>query len=140
LVSIGEIIDEVFRLIPAPSNLFEWTWTGIGVLFSAAFSRVNNQGLDEALQDTNCWKEKLGKIGKWLGSRLLHFIHHWWAGLLFVIYCGTTAFYEGMPKIPFPELYWLGVGMFLEDAVYHTAASFKDGIMNKIIRSLSRVK
>ena len=95
--------------------------------------------MDEAIENTEVWHKKFGLTLQWFLNRLLHFVHHWWIGMLFVLYCGTTSYYLGMPLIPSPELYWIGFGMFVEDALYHTSASFKNGLMSKITSYISKI-
>jgi len=86
-------------LIPVPTNLLEWLWLCLGITFGRAFGKK----FDLEIQETE-WFKKLKPWQKWLIRRLLDFTHHWWIGLLLVVYLSHI-----------PELYWFGWGLFYDD-------------------------
>jgi len=137
-MDLGEILSELVKMIPVPKTFFELAWTGIGWLFAASFAQFNNTDFDtyvekklgikngeQPISDSTWWK--------WFGERLLHFVHHWWIGALLMIYFGPVAYYLDMPKIFVPEIFWFGVGAFMEDLQHHIRASARDGLISKIM-------
>jgi len=50
------------------------------------------------------WFAKRSVGTKWLLRRLLDALHHWWIGALLMLYFSSI-----------PEIYWLGVGLFVDD-------------------------
>lgn len=84
-------------VVPTPASLLEWTWFLIGLTLGRAF-----KGCDYQLQQTE-WFKKQGKFTQWTIKRLLDFLHHFWIGLLLVVYA------------PYPELIWLGWALFVDD-------------------------
>jgi len=56
---------------------------------------------------------------RYLVDRFLHFLHHYWIGLLLMAY-----------GLCHEEVFWFGYGLFVEDAAYHTriTATIKRGI------------
>jgi len=99
-------------LLPIPQTLFEITWTLIGWLLARAFAKVDKKGLDEAILEYVEKKEytKNEAFMRWLGERSLHFLHHFWMGLLLIAY---------YPVHGCPELMWFGLGLFAEDGCFH---------------------
>lgn len=102
-------LDKLAEWLPVPDNLFDLTWTLIGIQLGATFGKINQKGMgiDEYIKDH-------GKFKGWtrfVVERVLHFLHHYWLGLLLIIY---------YPQHQTPELMWLGLGLFLEDSFYHT--------------------
>jgi len=85
--------------IPIPATLLEVLWFFLGITFGRAFGKK----LDCEIQATD-WFKKRTVITRWILRRLLDFTHHWWIGLLLVVY---------FPHIT--ELYWFGWGLFYDD-------------------------
>jgi len=109
-------MSSIIEILPVPTTLFEWTFTIIGWQLGDAFSKHDNIGLDEAL----IAKTKIGKLKgftKFLVKRLLHFIHHYWIGLLLMVFCLPNNWPD--PNWWQGALYWFGYGLFIEDGQYH---------------------
>ena len=103
-------------LLPVPKTLFEWTFAVIGWQLGNAFSKQDSVGLDEALMASTFFGKCKG-FAKFLVKRLLHFLHHYWIGLLLMVFClpvnwPNPLWWQG-------ALYWLGYGMFVEDSGFH---------------------
>jgi hypothetical protein len=84
--------------IPAPTTLIEITWFLIGITFARGFGKK----FDLTIKAT-AWYKSLSPIPKWLIESLLNSTHHFWIGLLLMIY------------ITRPEIYWLGAGIAVDD-------------------------
>lgn len=84
--------------IPVPTDLLSVTWFLIGFCFGRGFGKQ----LDQEIQLTE-WSKKRHPILRWFIKRLLDTIHHFWIGLLLMLYA------------PSPEIYWFGVGLFVDD-------------------------
>ena len=98
--------------IPWPDTLFQVTWALIGFTFARAFGKQ----LDQDIQSSHWFKSLQGSQSliwgivppELLGNlilRLLDFLHHFWMGLLLMIYYPASS-----------ELYWVGWGLVLDDA------------------------
>lgn len=76
-----------------------WLWLGIGLMLSRSLGK----GCDQSIQQSD-WFENLGPFWKWLAKSLLDFLHHWWMGLILVVY-----YPDSVPIV------WFGWGMFIDD-------------------------
>ena len=85
--------------IPLPVTLIEITWFFIGLSFARGFAK----NLDQTVQKSE-WFMNKRPIIQWFTERLLDSLHHYWMGLLFMVYSNGMV-----------ELYWLGVGIFVDD-------------------------
>jgi len=101
------------ELLPVPKSLFDFTFALIGWGLGSAFGG----GFDEEFLE----KIKENKA-KWIICRILHFFHHYWIGLLLLVFCGAAVSdwsavfgMNGMLR----ALYWIGYGLFVEDGQYH---------------------
>jgi len=83
--------------IPLPETLLQVTWFLIGFFAGRAGAKTDNTVKESE------WFKKQNKTVQSAISGLLDFTHHFWMGLLLMTY----AIY--------PEMYWLGVGLFVDD-------------------------
>jgi len=99
-------LDVIINLLPTPHTLFELTWVLIGIQLGKSFGVINQSGMgvDEYVRANG----KLKGWTKFIVDRVLHFTHHYFIGLLLIVY-----------PIPYPEFKWFGLGLFLEDGGYH---------------------
>jgi len=81
-----------------PVTFEQFVWLGIGLCFARGFGKR----FDEDIKNSE-WFKKLNGWKRWIVERLLDFTHHWWVGALLMLYS------------PYPQLYWFGVGIFLDD-------------------------
>jgi hypothetical protein len=95
------------ELLPIPVTLFEICWSVIGFQLARAFGKRLDEDILKQLEEL---KEKHPRLYKarWFIERLLHFIHHWWIGLLLILYTPRTC-----------PLFWIGYGFAIEDGGYH---------------------
>jgi len=84
--------------IPAPETLLQITWTLIGFMFARSFKNI-----DHFIKESE-WYAALDKLGQFLVGGILDFFHHFWMGLLIMIYYPQPQ-----------ECYWFGYGLFLDD-------------------------
>lgn len=94
--------------IPTPQTLEQATWFVIGFLFARAFGKK----LDYELQDTEWFKKQHGLV-QWIIKRSLDFLHHFWIGLLIVLYAEQLVGFIGLAD-PAP-LIWFAYGLILDD-------------------------
>lgn len=91
--------------LPTPENLVQITWLFIGFMFGRAFGKQ----LDQEVQNSQ-WFKNRHPLCQWIIKRCLDFLHHFWIGLLIMIYvcdpCISTIDNEA---------YWFGYGLFLDD-------------------------
>jgi len=85
--------------IPVPSTLLEATWFALGLCFGRSFGKR----LDYYVQQSE-WYEGLEPWQRWLVKSALNLLHHWWVGLLLMVYVAHV-----------PELYWFGAGLLVDD-------------------------
>ena len=116
-------IEIPIELLPVPKTLFEFTFAVIGWQLGNAFSKHDNIGFDEALMAEGFWS-KVGGFAKFLVKRTLHFLHHYWMGLLLMVFCvpvnwPNPLWWQG-------ALYWLGYGLFIEDAQFHVREKLRN--------------
>lgn len=84
--------------LPIPQTLFAATWFLIGFTFARAFGKQ----LDQMVQQTD-WFLTLDAPRQWLVKASLDFLHHFWMGLLLMIYAPSESYY------------WFGYGVFIDD-------------------------
>jgi len=109
-------IEIPLELLPVPKTLFDFTFAVIGWQLGNAFSKQDNIGFDEVLEaETKLGKAK-GILG-FIGRRVLHFVHHYWIGLLLMVFCLPVNWPD--PNWWQGALYWIGYGLFIEDGQYH---------------------
>jgi len=106
-------IEIPLELLPVPKTLFDFTFAVIGWQLGNAFSKHDNIGLDDAIMKHGKFKG----IWKFIISRLLHFFHHYWIGLLLMVFCLPANWPD--PNWWQGALYWIGYGLFIEDGQYH---------------------
>lgn len=90
---------ELIANLPVPTTLFELTFTIIGFLLGYAWS----ENLDESILDSD-WFKKQHYAVQWFIKGILKFVHHFWIGMLLMIYFPRDS-----------ELFWIGLGLFIED-------------------------
>jgi len=107
-------IEIPIEVLPVPKSLFDFSWAIIGWQLGKAFG-----GFDEE------FLESVPSLYKRAVYRVLHFIHHYWIGLLLIIYCGSLIYdwkavfgAQGALR----AAYWLGYGLFVEDGWHHVVA------------------
>ncbi len=93
--------------LPVPSTLLQVTWLLVGFTFSRAFAK----NLDRSVQETTLFKAQ-GKFAQTLIKNLLNFLHHFWIGLLLIVYSAPIA----SPLRFSPDIItFFGLGLFLDD-------------------------
>lgn len=92
--------------VPVPSTLLAMCWFLIGINFGRGFGK----SIDQDIQATE-WYKNLSGIWQWLLKRLLDVTHHWWIGLLLVVY----AYRIDWMLLFAEEAYWFGWGLFVDD-------------------------
>ena len=85
--------------IPAPETLLQITWTIMGFMFARAFGKQ----FDQTIQGTDWWATA-SEIEQFIMGGILNFFHHFWIGLLLMVYCSASQ-----------EFYWFGYGLFIDD-------------------------
>lgn len=85
--------------LPAPETLFEITWLIVGFMFARSIAKP----LDHYIMELEEVK-KLRPVWSKLISMLLDFLHHFWIGLLLMVYNAPTT-----------ATYWFGYGLFVDD-------------------------
>jgi hypothetical protein len=107
------------ELLPVPLTLFEITWAVIGFQMARAFSKRLDEDILEELEKMKEAHPRLYKA-RWLIERTLHFIHHYWLGMLALVYFPRSH-----------PLFWIGYGMFIEDGGFH---------LKEFLKTVKRVK
>jgi len=138
MTSLGDIIDTIVGALPVPKTLFEGTWVVIGWMAATAFGK----SLDEDIMSKiNASKNRFVRNCGPFIARLLHFTHHFWIGMLGVVYFGVTPIAQSIglpisiPQLPNAELFWLCLGLTFEDAQFHLRASMGDGILARVFKA-----
>jgi len=85
-------------VIPAPETLLQYTWLLMGIVFGHGFGKE----VDQTIKNSEWFKNLEGWQRETL-SRMLASVHHFWLGLLLVIYT------------PWEETVWFGWGLFVSD-------------------------
>ena len=134
--SLGDLVDTIMKQLPLPETLFEGTWAVIGWMAGKSFSaQLNGDFLKWIDENIN------NKSKKWIMkavTKVLNFVHHFWIGLLGVVYFGVVPIAQSVglpiyiPTYPCAELFWLCLGMATEDAQFHLRASMSDGVLSKV--------
>lgn len=139
--SIGEILDSIVGQLPIPQTIFEGTWFLMGWLAGNCFGAQCDEDI------LKCIEQKYGNDGKKsfvlkLFAKTLNFVHHVYIGLLGVIYFGIAPIAQSIelpiviPQLPNAELFWLSLGLALEDIQYHVRASLSNGYLSKVASAL----
>jgi len=79
-------------------NLLSATWIVIGFTFGRGFGKRLDQGITASK-----WFKKRNPIIQGLLARILDVTHHFWVGLLLMLY------------VPIPEAFYFGMGLFIDD-------------------------
>lgn len=103
----GEVMNGILFDVPVPSTLEQVLWMGIGITVARAFGKR----CDYEIQRTD-WFKGVSRLQRWFLKAGLDALHHWWMGLLLVVYADVIA---GWVPIPQTIMYWLGVGVFVDD-------------------------
>lgn len=85
--------------VPIPETLIQITWFLIGLLFARSFGKK----LDNEIKKTE-WYKGQATLPKWLIAHTLDFLHHFWMGLLLMVYFSE-----------YPEIFWFGAGLLVDD-------------------------
>ncbi len=72
--------------LPVPSTLLQVTWLIIGFMFGRAFAK----NLDQTVQATDAFKRQ-NRFVQTLIKNALDFLHHFWMGLLLIVYAAQIA-------------------------------------------------
>jgi hypothetical protein len=102
-----------------PVSLFEICWALIGFQAARAFSKRLDEDILEELEKMKGKHPRLYKA-RWLIERTLHFLHHYWLGMLAMVYFPRSH-----------PLFWIGYGMFIEDGGFH---------LTEFLKTVKRVK
>ena len=86
--------------IPFPNSLFEWTWFLIGFMLGRAGAQT-----DYVVKESD-WFKSLSPMKQKVVEMALNFLHHFWIGMLFMIYA-----FDPIKT----EMYWFGAGLFVDD-------------------------
>ena len=84
-------------ILQIPKTLLEITWFLIGFFAGRAGAKTDN------IVKRSEWYSKLSKTKKKIVGMFLEFLHHFWIGLLLMVYATC------------PEMYWFGYGLFIDD-------------------------
>ena len=84
--------------IPSPQTLLQITWAIIGFMLARSFKK-----LDHTIKQTTKY-DTMDPISQFLIGGTLDFFHHFWIGMLLMVYCNSS-----------PEVYWFGYGLFIDD-------------------------
>ncbi len=96
--------------LPVPTNLLELTWLLIGFMFGRAFGK----SLDFSVQQTD-WFSRQPKLSQEVVKNLLNFLHHFWIGLLLMVYAAQIGGLLRGWQVPAEVPYFAGCGLFLDD-------------------------
>jgi len=139
-MSVGQVLDELLKMLPMPKTIFEGTWFVVGWMAGKCFG-------DQCDQEFVAWiNQKYNSEKHWYAMKillkLLNFIHHAYIGLLGVIYFGPIPILQSIPlpiaipSFPCAEAFWFFLGLTLEDLQHHTRTSMVGGILSKAISVL----
>lgn len=144
---MGEILDQLLGDLPLPGTLFEGTWMIIGWLLANTLGSKCDEGMMEWIdnnypKDNGFWSKNKNIILKTV-AKLLNFVHHSWMGLLGAIYFGglitqTFTLPVVVPVSLNAELFWLSIGIAVEDLQYHARASLGDGFLSKVSTAIKK--
>ena len=71
--------------IPTPETLLQLTWAIMGFMFARAFGKQ----FDQVIHGTDWWATA-SDIEKFIVGGILNFFHHFWIGLLLMVYCPAS--------------------------------------------------
>jgi len=91
-----------------PQTLLGATWLVVGFLFGKSFGKQ----LDQKIQNKEWFKNQSGTV-QWFAKTLMDFLHHFWIGLLLMLYAPQIASLHSL--MDYQAVYWFGVGLFLDD-------------------------
>lgn len=83
--------------LPLPETLLQMTWFLIGFFAGRGGAKTDN-----IIKESNWYKGLCGWQQKILNG-ILDFTHHFWMGMLLMTYALS------------PEMYWFGMGLFIDD-------------------------
>jgi len=83
--------------LPFPETLLQATWFLIGLFAGRGGAKSDN------IVKESDWYKKRGPITQKIINGLLDFTHHFWIGMLLMVYAVN------------PEMYWFGMGLFIDD-------------------------
>jgi len=110
------------KYLPVPKSLFDLAWAIIGWHLGKTFSNLDEELL-KTIPDSQWYKRVI--------YRILYFIHHYWVGLLLIVYCGYILEVNNCWDAVFGyfgairALLWLGYGLFVEDGWHHVVEAIK---------------
>lgn len=115
--------------VPVPPTLLAMCWFLIGINFGRSFGKQ----LDQDIQGSD-WYKNLHPNARWILKRVLDFTHHWWIGLLLVVYSYRITWSWWILRAE--EIYWFGWGLFVDDLpdVPRRYPQLKDAIENFIYK------
>jgi hypothetical protein len=93
--------------LPVPGTLLQVTWLIIGFMFGRAFAKY----LDRTIQAADEFKCQ-NKLTQTLVKNALNFLHHFWMGLLLIVYASQIA---SPLRIEADVVAFFGLGLFLDD-------------------------
>ncbi len=93
--------------LPVPGSLLQVTWLIIGFMFGRAFAK----SLDQTVQATEAFKRQ-GKFVQTLIKNALNFLHHFWMGLLLIVYAAQIG---GQLRLDADIVAFFGLGLFIDD-------------------------
>jgi hypothetical protein len=96
--------------IPTPETLVQILWFGLGIVFARGFGKR----LDEDIQASD-WFCKQDAFIQAIAKRALDVAHHWWMGLILVVYATQPFLLFGNLVNVNAELVWFGWGVFIDD-------------------------
>jgi hypothetical protein len=93
--------------LPLPDTLLQITWLLISFTFGRAFAK----SLDQSLQQTDAFK-KQNKFMQVLAKNGMNFLHHFWMGLVLMVYAADLAAILGISG---HVVLFFGLGLFIDD-------------------------
>ncbi len=93
--------------LPVPNTLLQVTWLIIGFMFGRAFAK----NLDQSVQATDAFKRQ-NKFTQTLIKNALNFLHHFWMGLLLIVYGVQLGSFL---QLDADVVAFFGLGLFLAD-------------------------
>ncbi len=93
--------------LPVPSTLLQITWLLIGFTFARAFGK----NLDQNVKSSKFYNVQ-SKVAQWVISGLLDWLHHFWVGLLLMVYAAQVSI---IIPVDADALFFFGLGMFIDD-------------------------
>ena len=100
--------------IPSPETLLQFAWLAMGITLGRGF-----KGFDQDFQQSD-WFKKLNCCHQKAVKTTLDVTHHWWMGILMVLYT------------PWEETIWFGWGLIIDDLPDVPARFGIDFLKNKL--------